>query len=201
MPVGCPDERRTWWVILASIRRAWAVFLLVALLGAAASVAASGTGSEYVAVAEVVAVAPPSANSLMDSARRHYDALAGIVKAELESDQYRNEVFPPGSDGLITVDVTTNWPVVIVQVRASRRQSAIAAVERATADFVGIVEREQVARGVVPVARLRAAVGAVHLPPPRPPASKRAVAALVLATLFVAAAAARAVDQLGVMRR
>lgn len=206
-PTGAPpipspdDERQSWWTVLAAVRRARVVFVAVAAAGLVAAVALHDTGAEYVAVAEVLAVAPPGANTLVDSSRRHYDSLAGVVEVELESDAYHRQVFPVGADGVITVDYTSNWPVVLVQVRAADRDVAIDVITRAATDFVTIVADQQESRGVVPVARLRAEIGAIHVPPPRPAGSRRALVALIGAALFIAAAAARATDRLGLVGR
>ncbi len=195
-PAPGDDERITWWYLLEAIARCWRVFVVVATVGLALAVAVHDTGAEYVAVAEVLAVAPPSRNSLVDSARRHYDSIAGIVQVQLESDEYHRRVFPDGSDGTVTVDSTSAWPVVRLQVRADSWPAAVEVIQTVADDFVAIVDRQQEIRDVAPVARLRAHVGAVYLPPPRPPGSRRALVALVGAAVFVAGAVAYAADRL-----
>jgi len=170
-------------------------FLAALMLTLPVASAIYSSGAEYVAVGELFVLSPRSGNSLVDSARSRYSNLASIAAEEIESKRYSTILAADGILGTITVDFTTEWPVVRVLVRSPTRSDARRAIASSTERFITVIESKQQERDINSALWLRAEVGSLFFPPARPAGSRRALFATVLASVFIAGAVAYALDQ------
>jgi hypothetical protein len=184
-----------WPDIVRVLFRRWWVFGAVFALCVLVSLQIREVGSEFIAIAKVAVISPPTDNTLLDSAKPQYISIAIIAVFEHYDDSYANELTDAGLSDDFDIDFFSEFPVVTIEVKDHTHDGVIASAGRIAQDYVDRIDSVQAERDIPEVSRLGGAVIEVTQTPNRPAGSRRAMAGLLLGSTMIAGAAAYGFDQ------
>ncbi len=184
-----------WLAIGRVVARRWMIFLPVLASMLWFSVQIRDTGAEFIASAEIVVTAPRGQNALLLSARQGYRSPAILAAIDLNDDSYAAELAEQGFANTFEFDYTSEFPVVLLDVRGASYDAALDAAYAISEEYAQRIDDVQAERDVIGALRQQAEVVAVFRPSSRPAGSRRALAGLIAASLMVAGGLTYVIDQ------
>lgn len=184
-----------WPDILRVVFRRRLIFAAVFAVCVVISLSIREVGSEFIAIAKVAVISPPTDNTLLDSAKPQYISIAIIAVFEHYDDSYADELNDAGLSDDFDIDFFSEFPVVTIEVKDHTHDGVIASAERIAQDYVDRIDSVQADRDIPQVSRLGGAVIEVTQTPTRPAGSRRGMVGLLIGSTMLAGGVAYGFDQ------